>query len=106
MDVQSSSIDQVICMIPMIQAQHGTSISLIAGGDQVSRWARLRIVGKPLAIHLSVARLFEIGKCQEAGDSPDVSFPSGIEPQSDEDADRVPVFHAAWTEFSMRHKQS
>jgi hypothetical protein len=51
-----------------------------------------------------VAEVFKISQCVEAGFANDVAFPNDMMPHSDTEADVMPVYHAAWTEFCINKR--
>ena len=101
-DVPSISLAAVMNQKDQIQISCSTTIKLVAGGDQVSRWGRLCITGAPIPIHKTVSAIMRLSPCVEAGYASNTPFPSTIEASVDEDADVIPVFHAAWTEYNVR----
>ena len=103
-DVPTPSVSDVFRMSPACDRKFGTRTSLHSGGDAQSRWARLAVHGRPIPIHHLVAEIFKVSQCVEAGFAGDVAFPNEMIPHSDTDADVMPVYHAAWTEFCINKR--
>lgn len=100
-DVPTASLSEIFQRIPGWQSRFSTHISLFRGGEVGATWARLLIKGKPLRIHYTVAEIVKTSKCVEAGFSPEAPFPVESNPPEDADADVMPVYHAAWTEYCL-----
>lgn len=104
-DIPTLALEVVLGKVEVAGPKFSTTTALVAGGDQVSRWARICIAGKPIGIHYTIADIASITNVSEVGQQFDTPFPAGIEAPIDEDKDLVPVFHAAWSEFNLRNQQ-
>ena len=103
-DVPTASLSDVLRMSPAWDRQFGTRTSVQSGGDAQSRWTRLVVHGKPIPIHYLVAEVFKVSQCVEAGFAHDVAFPNDMVAYSDSEADVMPVYHGAWTEFCINKR--
>ena len=103
-DVPSGSLTDVMNQVSIWQRKFGTRIVVVSSGEHGSSWARLCLFGKPLGIHYSIAEISKAAKCVEAGYAADAPFPVGGHIGTESDADVMPVYHAAWTEFCLNKR--
>ena len=103
-DVPTTSLSHVFAAVPEIQEQCLCSVSLVAGGDHRNPWARMVVFGKPLGIHKAVSKLKQVTALVEAGFGFEAPFPSTLQVPIDDLEDVVPVYHAAWTEFTSSRR--
>lgn len=96
-DVPTNSTGEVLARTADWDRKFGTRTERAAKADGV--WSRLRVFGKPLAIHYLVAEVFKISRCVEIGYSPDQPFSADFGVHEDSEADVMPVYHAVWTEY-------
>jgi hypothetical protein len=103
-DVPTASLSEIYENISSIQDRFMCSISLVAGGDHRSSWARLVIFGKPLGIHNTLIELKKISIINEVGYTYDAPFPGSDRVPNDDFENVMPVYHAAWTEYYMKRR--
>lgn len=98
-DVPASSADHVLAQTAEWDRKLGTQTSRSSNGGDL--WTRLRIFGKPLAIHYLISNIVQVSKCLEVGYAPESPFPTDFAATDDIEADVMPVYHAAWSEFML-----
>jgi len=103
-DIPTSLLGGVFGNIPVIQEKTLCSISLVAGGDHVSSWARFVVFGKPIGIHNALLELKRIAPVVEVGYSAETPFPLNRQSPVDDLEDVMPIYHAAWTEFNIKRR--
>jgi hypothetical protein len=101
-DVLTENLKAIFEVVPTLQNRFGTTLSLVAGGDEDSEWARFTIRGLPIGIHHTVGELKRAFRLEEAGFSVDDPLGPSSHLGSNRFEDEVPVYHAAWTEYSQK----
>ena len=84
----------------------GTFTSIIAGANGQSYWTRLRVHGKPLGIHYLIAEIAKISPVVEVGYTADHPFPIDTGASVAQAIQPMPVYHAAWTEYTLSRSKA
>lgn len=100
-DIPSANRISVMEIVREADKRFGTHTSVIAGGDGQSYWSRLRIHGKPLGIHYLIAEMANATPVVEVGYTADAPFPADPSAEIAQVPQPMPIYHAAWVEFSL-----
>lgn len=101
-DIPSTYSGAVGGSIPRLNQTFHTSVSVIpAAGNGPVEWMRYCIFGKPIGIHHTIAELKKIAPVVEIGFTRNAPPPPPSASNEDE-AEPIPVYHAAWVEFTSR----
>ncbi len=102
LDIPQGSVPIVNSHISAIQEKFLTSISPLGEGEGQLAWCRYCIFGKPLAIHNTIVELKKLTQMAEVGYARDAPFPCGLDAPIDPLAEYMPVYHAAWVDYTLK----
>lgn len=102
-DVPQGSVNALNSRIPAVQEKFLTSIAPLHESNGQLAWCRYCVFGKPVAIHNTISELKKFTQIAEVGFARDAPLPCGLEAPPDALADYIPVYHAAWVDYTLKN---